>query len=260
MSIMSAKQGMVLVVFFGLILSLGSVVYTSQVFSEMKNTQYQYEELLDDYSQLQEMYKNQTTKPQRRYTGNPFGTELWPGQIQSENITGMHWYSYYEGALLNCTDNVLGLGGAELEGDYTTWTHVWSRDYASAINFDGFHVTNIGTVYASDSSAEITRIRTYAGAETNYDDYIVGMWFYPIWGASSVEKRYVVAMNTSGVNTYLHIWKDDVMIWSRYIGDDTATAFYPELVGMSPNGKYMAVGSISSVTYDTSIVMLYEGS
>jgi len=25
-----------------------------------------------------------------RYVGNPFGTELWPGQLQAENITGMH--------------------------------------------------------------------------------------------------------------------------------------------------------------------------
>jgi len=218
---------------------------------KLQETQRQLSELSDLYSQMNDQGP--------RYTGNPFATELWPGQLQSENITGMHWYSYYGGELVNVTDNVLGLGGL-VEGDYTTWTHVWTRDYGAGKNFDGFHVTNTGTVYSSDSSAEYARLRTYAGVENNYDDYTFGMLFHPIWGASSIGKRYVVAMNNSGMDTYLHIWKDGAMIWSRFIGDDTAEAFYPELVGMSPNGKYMAVGAISSVTYDTQLVMLYEGS
>jgi hypothetical protein len=38
------------------------------------------------------------------YTGNPFGTQIWQGQLQSENITGMHWYSYLSGSLENRTD------------------------------------------------------------------------------------------------------------------------------------------------------------
>ncbi len=257
---MSAKQGMVLVVFFTLILSLGSVVYTSQVVSQMKNTQYQYEELLDDYSQLQEMYKIQTTKPQRRYTGNPFGTELWPGQIQSENITGMHWYSYYEGALLNCTDNVLGLGGAELEGDYTTWTNVWSRDYGAGINFDGIHISNIGTVYATDSGWEKVRIKTYAGAEDNREDYAFGMLFHPIWYTSSVNGRYLVAQDSSGVNGTLEIWKDGVMTEVLEPWLDEPDYGWPSMVGMSPNGRYLAIGAMSLTTYEDNLLMLYEGS
>ncbi len=36
-------------------------------------------------------------------------------QLQSENITGMHWYSFNGTGLQNCTDNVLGLGRVELE-------------------------------------------------------------------------------------------------------------------------------------------------
>jgi len=38
------------------------------------------------------------------YTGNPFTTELWSGQLQAENITGMHWYTYIGGSLYNRTD------------------------------------------------------------------------------------------------------------------------------------------------------------
>ena len=149
---------------------------------------------------------------------------------------------------------------ALVEGDYLTWTHVWTRDYGAGINIDGFHVSNIGTVYSSTSAAEKAFIRTYAGVEDNKDDYTFGMLFHPRWHASSVIGRYLVAQNTGGVDSLLEIWKDGVMIWSRYTGDDTAEAFYPELVGMSPNGKYMAVGAISSLTFDTQLVMLYEGS
>ncbi|RLB79673.1 MAG: hypothetical protein DRH17_13420 [Deltaproteobacteria bacterium] len=43
-------------------------------------------------------------KLKMRYTGNPFTTELWSGQLQAENITGMHWYTYLSGVLQNRTD------------------------------------------------------------------------------------------------------------------------------------------------------------
>jgi len=43
-------------------------------------------------------------KIKMRYTGNPFTTELWSGQLQAENITGMHWYTYISGTLYNRTD------------------------------------------------------------------------------------------------------------------------------------------------------------
>ena len=39
-----------------------------------------------------------------QYTGNPFTTDVWPGQLQSENITGMHYYTWLNGALQNRTD------------------------------------------------------------------------------------------------------------------------------------------------------------
>lgn len=267
MNIKGFEKSVAIIILLGL--TLGSITYAAHIantISQLKadslesqaqllTTQQQLSELSDNYSQLQ----NQITQG-LRYTGNPFTTELWPGQLQSENITGMHWYSWNGTGLQNCTDNVLGVDGVELEGDYTTWTHVWTRDYGEGNNVDGFHVSNIGTVYSTDSGWENVWIRTYAGAEDNHEDYVFGMNFYPIWRVSSVQGKYLVAQNTSGPDHTLQIWKDGAMIWSRYIGDDTPEAFYPELVGMSPNGKYMAVGALSSVTYDAQLVMLYEGS
>ena len=60
----------------------------------------QLNELSKNYDELEVQYNNSI----RRYTGNPFGTELWSGQLQSENITGMHWYTYLSGSLENRTD------------------------------------------------------------------------------------------------------------------------------------------------------------
>lgn len=137
MSIKGFEKSIAIVILLGL--GLGSIIYTAHIANtisqlkadslesqdQLQKTQQQLLELSDNYSQLQ----NQIDRQEQRYTGNPFSTQLWPGRLQSENITGMHWYSYYNGALVNCTDNVLGLNGAvPLEGDYTSWTHKWTQD------------------------------------------------------------------------------------------------------------------------------------
>jgi len=45
-------------------------------------------------------------KLKQRYTGNPFTTSLYPGQLQTENLTFMHsyWYDPSTGKLINVTD------------------------------------------------------------------------------------------------------------------------------------------------------------
>jgi len=53
--------------------------------------------------QTQSLQSQITQIQKNSYTGNPFSTELWEGQLQSENITGMHWYSYISGSLYNRT-------------------------------------------------------------------------------------------------------------------------------------------------------------
>jgi len=51
-----------------------------------------------------EELKHKILQDQKHYTGNPFTTALYQGQLQAENITGMHWYTYRGGSLLNRTD------------------------------------------------------------------------------------------------------------------------------------------------------------
>jgi len=47
-----------------------------------------------------------STKHDTIYTGNPFATSLYQGQIQTENLTFMHqyWYNPSTGNLINITD------------------------------------------------------------------------------------------------------------------------------------------------------------
>jgi len=47
-----------------------------------------------------------STKNNARYTGNPFATSIYQGQIQTENLTFMHqyWYNPSTGKLINITD------------------------------------------------------------------------------------------------------------------------------------------------------------
>jgi len=62
--------------------------------------------LLQNYgvSSIDELIQKKLKEYGIRYTGNPFTTALYPGQIQTENITGMHWYTYLGRSLLNRTD------------------------------------------------------------------------------------------------------------------------------------------------------------
>jgi len=57
-------------------------------------------------SSIDELIQKKLEEYGSRYTGNPFTTALYPGQLQAENITGMHWYTYRGGSLLNRTDVV----------------------------------------------------------------------------------------------------------------------------------------------------------
>ena len=62
--------------------------------------------LLKNYgvSSIEELIQKKLKEYDLRYTGNPFTTALYPGQIQAENITGMHWYTWLSGTLYNRTD------------------------------------------------------------------------------------------------------------------------------------------------------------
>jgi len=273
---MSTKSlGKIIIIIMILGLTLGGMTYgvnmmniVSQLkadslesLDQLQETQRQFSELSEDFQLLQESYENQLNSSGPRYTGNPFATELWPGQLQSENITGMHWYSYYEGALVNCTDNVLGLGGeVELEGEYTAWTLVWTGDHGVDVELSGILVDNYGTCYITDMYDNHIFLRTYEGVETNLTEYVYNV--PRVLGspeAYSMTHKYVLGENKN-VWQQFDIWRYGVLIASinpEVDYPDTSTYWAK---WMSPNGKFIAFVLNSNGSGNARYSMLYEGS
>lgn len=262
MSIRGFEKSIAIVILLGLTLgSITCVVHMSSTISRFQDqlltTQQQLSELSDNYSQLQDQYENRITEQGPRYIGNPFTTQLWPGRLQAENITGMHWYSYNGTGLVNCTDNVLGLNGVELEGEYTTWTLVWKRNYGAGTDgiMTALRVDNLGNVYAGSYSG-IGHIKFYNGTEVYIDPY---NWFIPAvgdfscGGGGSTTRKYVVGYD---VNRIFDVWRYGKKIFTRDIQDDQAGIWGTVPIDISPNGKYIAVAAANGDGW----LLLYEGS
>ena len=106
---------------------------------------------LNTYQTKIDELTTQLNKIKHRYSGNPFTTALYPGQLQAENITGMHWYTYLSGVLQNRTDVIAYPSQpARFIVENVSGTVIWK---------DG---TN-GTVYATGATpAEATNIINWA--------------------------------------------------------------------------------------------------
>ena len=144
-----------------------------------------------------------------------------------------------------------------LEGDYTTWTHVWTRDYgAGATHILNVLVDNSGTVYAEDLSDELF-VKTYGGAETNIANYIFTLHETPFSDPMSATGKYM--LGTPLYSTTFEVWKDGVQTFSRDVSLDEEDAIELAVFCISPNGKFIAIVP-AIVGYDYQIVMLYEGS
>jgi len=93
------------------IILLASIILTQQIQIYQLNNQIEKINKLKQYllnhyeaSSIEELIQKKLKEYGLHYTGNPFTTALYPGQIQTENITGMHWYTYLSGSLYNRTD------------------------------------------------------------------------------------------------------------------------------------------------------------
>lgn len=151
-----------------------------------------YTRLSGDYAELSEEYGvtildlEESQEVVRRYTGNPFTTELWSGQLQAENITGMHWYTYFAGGLENRSDliaNPVNTASYIIETDGTNYwmtnTSTGQRDATSAV------VSNIISWAIGNSSGGTVYINNVTGAYgfisevgNLLDNHSVGTYMY----------------------------------------------------------------------------------
>jgi len=109
--------------------------------------------LMENYgvSSIDEIISQKLKEYGVQYTGNPFTTALYPGQLQAENITGMYWYTYKSGSLLNRTDVIANpLQPTKYIIENASGTIIWK---------DGIN----GTVYATGTTpTEATNIINWA--------------------------------------------------------------------------------------------------
>ena len=144
-----------------------------------------------------------------------------------------------------------------LEGDYTTWTLVWKRNYGAGTDgiMTNVRADNSGNVYATSISG-IAYFKAYGGAEVSTAGYL---WFIPgvetreRGGGGSATRRYIVGYDTD--HTF-DVWSAGVKIFTRDVQDDEASLWYCGPIDVSPNGKYIASGGSNGNGY----LLLYEGS
>ena len=157
------------------------------------------------------------------------------------------------------TEDVPLFSTRSLEGEYTAWTLVWTRDYGAAVNLDGVLVDNYGTCYITDVLAGNTYLRTYLGAETNTVGYIYNIPRRVMQPeAFSVTRKYVLAEDTA-VFQQMDIWRDGVNIASIDLFIDNPDNLAMSYKSMSPNGKFLAFIIMSIANGNDEYVMLYEG-
>lgn len=147
-----------------------------------------------------------------------------------------------------------------LEGDYTTWTLVWTKDYGAGLTLDGVFVDNDGSCYIIDWLVDKAYFRDYDGNEDDTIDYmylISTLWDPP--HLFSETGKYVVANNVGAAGIQMDIWREGAIIASINLLTDNADAddFWEGC--MSSNGKFIVFIVTSIASGDSQYVMLYEG-
>jgi len=112
--------------------------------------------LLSNYgvSSIDELIQKRLKEYEVNYVGNPFVTALYQGQLQAENITGMHWYTYISGSLYNRTDVIAYPEQAASYVVFTDGTYFYAKNCSTGqIEFGGSW--DAGGVDGANASAVI---------------------------------------------------------------------------------------------------------
>lgn len=148
------------------------------------------------------------------YTGNPFTTELWSGQLQAENITGMHYYTWLNSALHNRTDLIANPTDTasyivETDGTNTWMTNTstgqreWTSTNASAIYESVIgNLSSGGTMFTRNGAYSMTSPVYFTGTGTSYQrqyNFIcesqTGVHFQPSANLSPDNALFVIEQN-----------------------------------------------------------------
>lgn len=153
-----------------------------------------------------------------------------------------------------------------LEGEYTTWTLLWTQDYGAAADLVGITCDNYGTVYVADRTANTSYVITRAGVSTTFNNYRFLNWIdttmSTTWSAIprpySATAKYMLAWKTN-IPRAISVWRNGTRISEIFWQTVTPDALWICGIMISANGRYIAVIFRSIATGNKKYVQLYEG-
>lgn len=148
-----------------------------------------------------------------------------------------------------------------LEGEFRTWTHLWTRLFAVANFLDTILVDNYGTSYIDDSGATVSHIITRANVLTTIANRYhtpLDLGYYVGYDVRSISGKYVPHKDVVVGRTF-YVYRRGALIFTRLITLDKATATYIDYMSISPDGRYIVMVIDDSVAGIFRGVMLYEG-
>lgn len=157
------------------------------------------------------------------------------------------------------SEDVLLFSKDALEGEYRTWTHVWTRDYGAGATLWNLKVDNYGRVYSEDLAIFTSYTRDYLGNEVNTLLYVYWLTFlFETGPQNSITQKYQLGTPTA-TPTQFDVWRYGALIFSRDTVLDEADSASIQIAAMSPNGKFIAIIINSVASLNPRYILLYEG-
>jgi hypothetical protein len=146
-----------------------------------------------------------------------------------------------------------------LEGEYTTWNFLWTRNMGAGETCQQLCVDNFGTVYVIKE----VFVGHWTITRGNVLTYLANYKFRILLGtghdqAWSVTRKYVLALKTTAP-TAIVVYRYGALIFSVLTSAFGLDVGALVAISMSANGKYIALISRSIATGNRQYVTLLEG-
>lgn len=141
-----------------------------------------------------------------------------------------------------------------MEGEFVTWTHVWTVARAYLWQSLPMMVDNFGTCWFYDAGTPQIEFITEAGVATVLANHIM----FLTMRCSSVNRKYVLVVDQA-TPTEFDVYRDNVFLFSRDTLLDEADGFAPIRAHISPDGRFILV-TVNVNLGPNDYALLYRGS
>jgi hypothetical protein len=142
----------------------------------------------------------------------------------------------------------------KLEGEFTSWVHLWTRDFGAGANLVGAIVLNSGTVGAFDIVALTCYRITRDNVLTVYPNRAV-IFTTPLY---SILRKYIITFDAVAPPFTFYVWRNGEEIFARNALLDNPLIGGLTGLDCSPNGRYIVFVSPNGIG-QRRYIDLYEG-